>query len=363
MNKFLAILMKEWMELLRSRGVLFFIFYILVINIYIAGEGINLDARGVNVGIIDEKGCSVYVNKIVTSLHPPEFKEILYYSSRTQMYEDIKNKKIVAGLVFPSTFDQDIVIGKETKIQLLLDTTVATLSYYTYTHLVNIVNSFQTTVQMKVPVELDVHKLYNPNASSVPFITLKELVSAITLLSIILTASVFVREKEQDTWNLMLLVPVNPYVMILAKLLSQVFVVMIGFILSLGLVLFGLFDLPMAGSFWALFFMTFLYAVATSGIGLFIASVAKNITHVGLMTIMAIIPLTFLSGGTSSIYTKGEIVQWFSYLSPLRYYTEGVYNLVFRGTEVIYLWEQFLGITVIAIVLIVYSVKKIGKLF
>ena len=363
MDKFLAILIKEWMELLRSRGMLFFIFYIFVINIYIAGVGVNLDARGVNVGILDEKGGSVYVSKIVASLHPPEFKEILYYSSRTLLYEDIKNKKIVAGLIFPGTFDSDIATGKETKIQLLLDTTVATLSYYTYTHLVNIVNTFQTASQLRVPVELNIHKLYNPNASSVPFITLKELVSAITLLSIILSAAVFVKEKEQDTWNLMLLVPVNPYVMILAKLLSQVAVVMVGFILSLGLILFGLFDLPMAGNFWALFFMTFLYAIATSGIGLVIASVARNITHVGLMTIMAIIPLTFLSGGTSSIYTKPELVQWLSYLSPLRYYTEGVYNLVFRGTEVIHLWEQFLGIAVIATVLIVYGVKKIGKLF
>ena len=363
MGKFSIILQKEWLELFRSRGMLFFVFYLFIINIYIAGKGINIDARGVNVGILDEKGNSFYVNKIISSLHEPEFENIIIYTSRNKIYDDIKKKKIMVGLIFPRTFDIDIANKKETKIQLLLDTTVATLSYYTYTHLVNIVNDFQTQQAVNIPIKMETHKLFNQNARSQTFMTLKELMSAITLLSIILSAAVFVKEKEQDTWDLMLLVPVNSYMMIFAKLLSQVVVIMIGFLLSLGIVLFGVFDLPMEGSFSALILLTFLYTIAACGIGLFIASTAKNITQVGLMAILVIIPLNFLSGGITPIDAKSEIVQWFSYLSPLRYYIEGVLNLVFRGTPTIYLWEQFLGIFVIAIVLFIYGVKKIGKLF
>jgi len=362
-NQFLIILKKEWLDLFRSKGLIFFVFYLFVINIYIAGEGINIDARGVNIGILDEKGNSVYVTKIVTHFHPPEFKKIYFYSDRNKMYEEIKNKKIMAGLIFPKDFDRFFSDGKRVKVQLLLDTTVATLSYYTYTCLVNVINNFQIENIQKGSIIVDKHRLFNQNSSAKPYISLRELISAITLLSMILTASVFVREKDQDTWDFMLLAPVNSYLIILSKIISQVLVIMVGFFLSIGVVLFGIFQIPVRGSFTAFIIVTFLYSIATCGIGLFIASISKNITQVGLLTIFILIPLNFFSGGTSPIYSKPAIIQFISYLSPLRYYTETAYNLVFRGTEIKYMLDDFLGISIIALILFIYGVRKIGRLF
>lgn len=363
MKKFFKIMQKEWLDLFRSKGLVIFMFYIFLIDVYIVGQGINIDARNVKVGVLDEKGGSVYVNKIVSKLHPPEFKEIVYYKSRDKMFKDIKNGKIMVGMAFGEDFDRLFADGKPVQIQLLLDSTIAAISYFAYIYIVEIINDFQLRSGEKTPIMLDIHKLFNPNASPAPLYSLRELIYAVTLLSLILSASVFVRERDIGTWDLMLLVPVNNKLIIFAKVLSQVIVINVGFFISLGIVIFGVFDVTMRGSLAAFFILTFLYTIGICGIGLFIASVAENIAQVGLMSILAIIPMDFLSEGLTPMSQKPEFIQWFSYLSPMRYYTIAMSNLVFRGSELIYLSDEFLGIILIALFFFVYGIKKIGKLF
>ena len=105
---------------------------------------------------------------------------------------------------------------------------------------------------------------------------LTELLSIVTLLSVILTAVVFVKEKEDGTWDIMLLMPVNAKIIILAKSFSQVIIVMVGIVISVGFVIFGVFDTPINGSFFAFMLLSFLYAFTGAGIGLFIAAYASE---------------------------------------------------------------------------------------
>ncbi len=363
MRQLFKIMQKEWLDIFRSKGMVIFIFYIFLIDVYIAGQGINIDAKNVNVGVLDEKGDSVYVNKIVSKLHPPEFKDIIYYQSRDKLFKDIKNRRIMVGIVFGNEFDRHFGDNKEVHIQLLLDSTVATISYFTYYYLINIIGDFQINNGIQMPVQLDIHKLFNPNATPAPFFSLRELIYAVTLLSLILSASVFVKEREQGTWDLMLLMPVDNKLIIFAKILSQVIVINIGFFISMGIVIFGLFNVTVNGHLLAFFLLTFLYSIALCGIGLFIAAVAKNIAQVGMMSILALIPMDFLSEGFTPMSQKPEVIQWLSFLSPMRYFTIGMSNLIFRGTDLIYLWDEFLGVTVIAFLFFTFGVRKIGRLF
>ena len=159
----------------------------------------------------------------------------------------------------------------------------------------------------------------------------------------------------------MLLMPVDNKLIIFAKILSQVIVINIGFFISMGIVIFGLFNVTVNGNLLAFFLLTFLYSIALCG--LFIAAVAKNIAQVGMMSILALIPMDFLSEGFTPMSQKPEVIQWLSYLSPMRYFTIGMSNLIFRGTDLVYLWDEFLGVTVIALLFFTFGVRKIGRLF
>ncbi|EDP73242.1 ABC-2, partial [Hydrogenivirga sp. 128-5-R1-1] len=168
--------------------------------------------------------------------------------------------------------------------------------------------------QLKFPVELKIHKIFNQNADTRQFISFAEFLSNLTLLGVILSAVVFVREKENGTWDIMLLMPVDSKLIILAKSFSQIVITMIGTILSVGLILFGVFDVPMNGNFWVFIVFTFVYLLSVSGIGLFIASVAQNMLQVAQLSVIIMMPIIFLSGAWTPIYSMHPAIQYLSYL-------------------------------------------------
>ncbi|WP_198005463.1 ABC transporter permease, partial [Hydrogenivirga sp. 128-5-R1-1] len=199
----------------------------------------------------------------------------------------------------------------ENSVNVLLDSTAAAQAFITLSYLQNIVMSFS---QLKFPVELKIHKIFNQNADTRQFISFAEFLSNLTLLGVILSAVVFVREKENGTWDIMLLMPVDSKLIILAKSFSQIVITMIGTILSVGLILFGVFDVPMNGNFWVFIVFTFVYLLSVSGIGLFIASVAQNMLQVAQLSVIIMMPIIFLSGAWTPIYSMHPAIQYLSYL-------------------------------------------------
>lgn len=205
----------------------------------------------------------------------------------------------MVGLVFDDAFEQNFRKNKQTTLHVLLDATAASQAFTALSYLQNIAINFTGRT---FPVELVTHKLFNENADNHTFMALTELLSITTLLSVILTAVVFVKEKEEGTWDIMLLMPVNAKIIILAKSFSQVIIVMVGIVISVGFVIFGVFNTPIHGSFLAFILLSFLYAFTGAGIGLFIAAIAKDVMQVAQLSIVIMLPLIFLSGAWTPIY-------------------------------------------------------------
>ena len=356
---FFTIFVKEILSFLRSYGLVAVVIYAFTIDVYMAGGGINLKPRNVTVGYVDETGGGIS-DRILSHLHMPEFKKPVRFKSQKALSDAIFNKEIIVGVIFDRDFALNYASEKTAKVNILLDATAASQAYITLSYLQHILFGIS---DMKIPVEIKSHKLFNQNADNHTFIALTEMLSVITLLIVILTAVVFVKEKEDGTWDIMLLMPVDSRVVIAAKTLSQVFVVMCGILLSLGFVVFGIFDTPMNGSFLGFMLLTFLYSFSSAGIGLFIAAVSKDVMQVAQLSILIMMPLIFLSGAWTPIYAMHPLLQYLSLLSPLRYYIEGTESIFFRGTAFVDLWEYFLGVTILGILLYWYGYRKIGKLF
>ena len=359
MRIFAMIVSKELLSFLRSIGLVVVVLYSFTLDVYIAGSGIQIKPRNVVVGYVDKTGGGVS-QKIVARLHKPEFRPPVMFRSQKALLGAIFKKEVMVGLVFDADFAKNYKSGKKAQINLLLDATAASQSLTTLIYLQNILFDFQSR---NLPLDLKLHKLFNQNADNHTFMALTELLSIITLLIVIFTAIVFVKEKEEGTWDIMLLTPVNPHIIILAKSFSQVLIVMAGVVLSLGFVIFGAFDVPLNGSFWAFMLLTFFYSFSSAGIGLFVAAVSKNVMQVAQLSIVIMMPLIFLSGAWTPIYAMHPVFKTLSLLSPLRYYIEGTESIFFRGTSFIDLWPYFSGVFLLGILLYWYGFRKIGKLF
>ncbi|WP_281951662.1 ABC transporter permease [Nitrosophilus kaiyonis] len=359
MKAFLFTFSKEILTFLRSTMLVLVVLYSFTLDVYIAGAGIEVKPRNVAIGYVDETGGGIS-QKILSKLHTPEFKIPKRFLSQKELSKAIFNKEITVGIIFDREFAINYAQKKPATINLLLDATAAAQSFITLTYLQNIVLDFQN---INLPLILKTHKLFNQNANTHMFISLTELLSVITLLIVILTAVVFVKEKEDGTWDIMLLMPVDAKITILAKTISQVVIVLAGSVISVGLVVISAFDTPLNGSFWAFILLTFLYAFSSAGIGLFVAAVSKTVMQVAQLSIIIMMPLIFLSGAWTPIYAMHPILQKLSLLSPLRYYIEGSESIFFRGTSFIDLWPYFTGVTILGLILYIYGFRKIGKLF
>ena len=359
MRIFWTIVLKELISFLRSWGLLAVVLYSFTLDVYIAGAGMQIKPRNVAVGYVDETGGGIS-RKILTHLHGPEFIAPKRFLSQKALNDAIFNKEILVGIIFDARFEKMYREGKDAVMNVLLDATAASQSFTTLGYLQNIVMAFNKT---DFPVVLKAHKLFNENADNHTFMALSEMLSIITMLSILLPAMVFVKEKEEGTWDIMLLMPIDTRVTILAKSFSQVLIVFLGTIICVGFILFGSFGIPMNGSFWAFILLTFFYIFTTAGIGLFIAAVSSSILQVAQLSMLIMMPLIFLSGAWTPIHAMHPVLEKLSLISPLRYYIEGCESIFYRGTGWMDLWPYFTGVILLGSVLYWYGFRKIGKLF
>ncbi|ADV47341.1 ABC transporter permease [Nitratifractor salsuginis] len=359
MRTMLSLIMKELISFLRSWGLVAVVLYSFTFDIYIAGKGIEMQAKNVAVGYVDDSGGGLS-QKILSRLHRPEFQPPVRFLSQKALSDAIFNREIMVGLVFDQDFAKRYRATGHTQLNILLDSIAATQSFQALSYLQNILLDYSKT---DLPVDLAVHKLFNQNATTSWFMALAEMLSISTLLGVILTAAVFVREKENGTWDIMLLMPIDPKLIILAKSFSQVLIIMAGVVIATGIVLFGAFDVPINGSIWVFFLLSFLYAFTSAGIGLFVAAVSRTMLEVAMVAILIMMPLIFLSGAWTPIHAMHPLLQKLSLISPLRYYIEGSESIFFRGTAVTDLWPYFLGVTILGLLLYLYGFRKIGKLF
>lgn len=359
MKIFFVVFSKEIISFMRSFMLVLVVLYSFTIDVYIAGSGIQIKPRNVVVGYVDNSGGGIS-QKILSHLHQPEFLPPKAFLSQKALSAAIFNKEVLVGIIFDSDFEKLYREGKNTTLNVLLDATAASQSLTTLTYLQNIILDFE---KLTIPITIKSHKLFNQNADNHSFIGLTEMLSVITMLAIILTAIVFVKEKEEGTWDIMLLMPVDPKIIILAKSLSQVFIVVAGVVLTLGFITFGTFNTPMHGSFLIFMLLTFLYAFSTAGIGLFVAAVSKNVMQVAQLSIIIIMPLIFLSGAWTPIYAMHPFFQKLSLISPLRYYIEGSESLFYRGTSFVDMLPYLAGVSILGIIVYWIGFTKIGKLF
>ncbi len=354
-----TLIAKELITFLRSWGLVVMVLYSFTLDIYIAGSGIEVEAKNISIGYVDQTD-GILSQKIMRGLHKPEFKRAIRFLSTQALYNAIRNRKIMVGLIFESDFSKKFYQKRITHINLLLDSISASQSFQALSYLQNIIFELSNS---SLPIQLKIHKLFNPNTQTSWFMSLAELLSIITLLGVILTASVFVKEKENGTWEIMLLTPIDPRIIILTKSLSQVLILMGGILLATGLILFNVFNIPMNGSFFDFFLLSFFYAFTSAGIGLFIASISKTMLQVAQLAILIMMPMIFLSGAWTPVYAMHPIFQKLSLLSPLRYYIEGSESIFFRGSSFIDLLPYVIGVVILGSILYLYGFRKIGKLF
>jgi len=158
-----------------------------------------------------------------------------------------------------------------------------------------------------------------------------------------LTAQAIIREKETGTMEQLMVTPMRPIELILGKTLPFALVGIIDMLLISGAAL-ALFHVPFRGNFLLLLFCAVLFLMSALGAGLFLSTVSQTQQQANMMAFFFNTPAFMLSGFTFPIRNMPPVVQYLTYLNPLRYFMEIVRGVFLKGVGASVLWPQMVAL-------------------
>lgn len=342
---------KELWSLWRDPIMLFLIVFTFTFAVYSAASSMPETLNNAPIAIVDEDN-SPLSQRIVSAFYPPHFMKPKMIAP-AQIDPGMDAGAYTFALYIPEGFQRDVLAGRRAEIQLNTDATRMTQAFTGSGYIQQIVMGEITEFtnhyrgQAVPPVDLELRARFNPTLDKSWFGSLTEIINQITMLSIILTGAALIREREHGTIEHLLVMPVTPFEIMLSKVWSMGLVVLVASIFSLNFVVRGLLGVPVAGSLPLFFTGAALVLFATTSLGIFMATIARNMPQFGMLAVLVLLPLEMLSGGMTPRESMPEPVQVVMLAAPTTHFVELGQAILFRGAGLDVVWPQFLAAAVI----------------
>jgi ABC-2 type transport system permease protein len=356
---------KELRSLRHDVTMVVLILYTFTVAIYLAGTAMPDTLHRAPIAIVDEDA-SVLSGRIAAGFHPPQFLPPANILPR-QEDPGLDAGSYTFVLHIPPNFQRDVLALAAPSLQLDIDATRMSQAFAGNDAIGRIalgeVDDFMLRHQARPALapELVLRARFNPALAQAPFGALMETVNNVTMLSIILTGAALIREREHGTIEHLLVMPLTPTEIMLAKIWSMALVVLLAVSLSLTLVIRGLLQVPIEGSLALFLTGAALHLFATTSMGIFMATLARSMPQFGLLAMLTLIPLQMLSGGVTPRESMPPVVRHLMSLSPTTHFTELSQAILFRGAGIGVVWQPFLWLLLIGGVLFLLSLLRFRK--
>lgn len=353
---------KELWSLRRDNIMLLLICYTFTLSVYTAATALPETLHKAPIAIVDEDASPLSA-RIVEAFYPPQFN-LPQLISPEQMDFGMDAGLYTFVITIPANFQSDLLAGRAPQIQLSTDATRMSQAFTGSGHIQHMINNEingfmqQRQGQVANAVGLELRARFNPTLEKVWFGSLMQIINNVTMLSIILTGAALIREREHGTIEHLLVMPVTPTEIMLAKVWAMGLVVLCAAGISLVLVVQGALQVPIEGSISLFLLGTALHLFATTAMGIFLATLARNMPQFGMLMILILLPLQLLSGGTTPRESMPQIVQDIMLLAPTTHYVSQSQAILYRGAGLDVVWPQFICLAFIGISLFVISLSR-----
>lgn len=356
---------KELWSLWRDPMMLVLIVWVFTASVYTSATSMPETLHNAPIAIVDEDN-SPLSQRIAAAFYAPQFTApamIGYPNLDAGLDEGL----YTFALVIPSSFQRDVLAGRSPALQLNVDATRMSQAFtgnaYVQQIVMGEVDEFVRRYRgtQALPVELALRARFNPTLDKSWFGALVQIIDQITLLSIILTGAALIREREHGTIEHLLVMPVTPAQIMLSKIWAMALVVLVGAFLSLNIMVRGVLDVPVDGSIALFFAGAALSLFATTSMGIFLATLARNMPQFGMLMMLTVMPLQMLSGGTTPRESMPALVQHIMLLAPTTHFVELGQAILYRGAGLDVVWRPFLALAVIGAVLFSLSLARFRR--
>lgn len=356
---------KEWWSLARDPVLLGLIVYTFTLAVYVAATAQPDTLSRAALAIVDEDQSPLSL-RIRNAYVPPQFvlPELV---DLDQADERLDRGDATFVLVIPAGFQRRVLAGRAASLQLNVDATrmsqAFTGSLYVEQIALGEVAAFLHGLRSSAPpqVTLALRARFNPALTPSWFGAVMELVNNITMLSVILAGAALIREREHGTVEHLLVMPVIPLEILLAKLWSMASVVMLATAIALLGVVRGLLQVEVQGSVLLFLAGTLLHLFATTSLGILLATVARGMPQFALLVILALLPLEMLSGATTPRESIPVVLRELMLAAPTTHFVELSQAVLFRGAGIGVVWPACLALLAIGGLLFALALMRFGR--
>lgn len=316
------------------------------------GYGATYDLNDVPYALLDQSRNGASSELIAHLDSTGVFHRVATLRSQADIREVIDTEQALLVVQIPADFEQRLGAGQTAAIQLILDARNSNTAGSAAGYVGAVVERYNAELRARAgapPAALTVESRawFNPNLET-RWNLLPGMIAALSMLqTLLLTALSVAREREQGTFDQLLVTPMSPLEIMIGKALPPILVGLVQSSLILLVALFW-FHIPMAGSLLTLYTGLIFFTVASVGIGLSISAVSANMQQAMLYAFVLLMPLMLLSGLTTPVRNMPHLLQVATLVNPLRFAIDLVQRVYLEGVGLATVWHNLIPLAVIA---------------
>lgn len=331
-RRFLALLKKEFIQLLKNPKTKMTIFAPPVLQLFLLGYAATMDLKDVPLGVLDHAQTQESRNLIAKFSDNNVFRLQPPLVSETDMAKRIDEREVKLALVIPKNFSRDLNLKQSPAVQVIVDGRNSSSAGIALGYANSVVELYnrQYYPETASGVQILTRGWFNPNYSAQYFM-IPSLLAILTLLALtLLVALSFAKEREGGTMDQLLLTPYSPIELLSAKGLASVFIGMAQLTFCMLFVRYW-FQIPYVSDYWLLYLLFLTFLMAAVGIGLAISVFCSSLQQAMIWTFIVAIPCAMLSGMATPIASMPDIIQKAMVLNPIRWSIEALHRLFLEG--------------------------------
>lgn len=365
MKQFLSFIQKEFYHIFRDRRTILILLGMPIVQIILFGFAISTEVKNVKVAVLDQSK-DVSTRQIIDKIDASEYFNIHQILTDANEIENVFRRNTSdLVVVFEPNFDNNLRHTGQAKVQLIADATDPNNATILTNYAGSIITDFQQSLRIgntpSLQIIPQVKLLYNPGMESAYNFVPGVMGLILMLICAMMTSISIVREKETGTMEVLLVSPVRPIFMIIAKMVPYFVLSCVNLITILLLSVYVL-HVPVAGSLLSLALLSAVFITVSLSLGLLVSTIATTQVEAMLLSGMVfMMPTVVLSGMIFPIENMPLPLQIVSNIIPAKWYIIGVKRIMIEGLSISFAFKQIAILLGMATVLIIISLKKFKK--
>ncbi len=366
-----SMIRKEFIQIFRDARTLVIIILIPIMQLFLLGFSATTDVKNVELAIWDQSR-SIQSRELVDAFRAANYFTIAYdVGSQKDIQDLIETGRVRAALIIPPDYDSKLAAGNA-DVSIILDgsdpavgsTAFSTARLIGQAYATQVLKEqsllYSRSVTIQPPVDVHTQVWYNPDLRSTYYMIPGVIGMILYTITSILTATTIVRERERGTIEQLIVTPIRSWELVIGKILPYV---ILAFFDTLEIIVLGhlFFGVPVRGDLTLVLSLSGLLLLSGLGIGLLASTMAHTQQEAMLMVWTSLLPSIFLSGFFFPIEAMPRVLQWVSYVIPLRYYLVIIRALLVKGVGASALVAQIYPLTAFGIFIMGVAALRFRK--